>query len=133
MKRYLLALALLSSLPLAMTSMAAAAQDQDHDHGWGHQDDHDHDHGDHGRGHDDHGWRDDDHHDHGRHVGWDKHYRRGEYLPERYRVREYYVDDYARYHLYAPPRGYVWVQGDSGQFVLIAVATGLIVQEMLGQ
>jgi len=65
-------------------------------------------------------------------MGWDRHYRRGDYLPERYRAREYYVDDYSRYHLYAPPRGYVWVHGDDGQFVLVALATGLIVQEMLG-
>jgi Ni/Co efflux regulator RcnB len=141
MKRHLLALALLSSLPLVMTTTAAAAQDyQGHDHG-------DHDHGDRGHGwdhgdrhddrdHDNPGWHDDHdrgwHEDHGRHVGWDRHYRRGEYLPERYRVREYYVDDYARYHLYAPPRGYVWVHGDEGQFVLVAVATGLIVNELLG-
>lgn len=130
MKRHLLALALLSSLPLVMTTTAAVAQDQghdhDHDHGWDHRDDHDH-----GHDRDDHGRYDD--HDHGRHVGWDRHYRRGDYLPERYRAHEYYVDDYARYHLYAPPRGYHWVRGDDGQFVLIAVATGLIVQEMLGQ
>ncbi|HUB89864.1 MAG TPA: RcnB family protein [Dyella sp.] len=138
MKRHLLALALLSSLPLVMTATAASAQDYqdhgDHDHGsdqhGDHHDDRDHhDHDDHGR-HDDHdrGWHD----DHGHHVGWDRHYRRGEYLPERYRAREYYVDDYARYHLYAPPRGYVWVHGDEGQFVLVAVATGLIVNELLG-
>lgn len=134
MKRHLLALALLSSLPLVMTTTAAVAQDHDHgdhgdhDHGWDRQGD-DHDHG-HGHDRDDRGWHED--HDHGRHVGWDRHYRRGEYLPERYRVREYYVDDYASYHLYAPPRGYVWVRGDDGQFVLVALATGLIVQELLG-
>jgi Ni/Co efflux regulator RcnB len=121
MKRHLLALALLSALPMVMTTTAAFAQDY-HDH-----DDHGHDHG----RHDDHGWHD-DHHDHGRHVGWDKHYHRGEYLPERYRAREYYVTDYQRYHLYAPPRGYVWVQGDAGEFVLIAAATGLIVNELVG-
>lgn len=140
MKRHLLALALLSSLPLVMTATAASAQDyQDHgDHGQGwdqHGDRHD-DRDHHDR--DDHGWRDDHdhghgrHEDHGRHVGWDRHYRRGDYLPDRYRVREYYVDDYARYHLYAPPRGYVWIRGDQGQFVLVAVATGLIVNELLG-
>ncbi|HUA80816.1 MAG TPA: RcnB family protein [Dyella sp.] len=132
MKRHLLALALLSSIPLAMTATAAMAQDQDH--GW-QQDDHgyDHDHGhdqdrDH---HDDHGWHGDDHYDHGRHVGWDRHYHRGEYLPERYRGRDYYVVDYSRYRLYAPPRGYQWVRGYDGGFVLVAVATGLIVNEIL--
>ena len=135
MKRHLLALALLASVPLAMTTTAAVAQDQDHDHGRDHHDDHDRGHyqdRDHGNDRDDHGWRD-DHHDHGRHVGWDRHYRRGEYLPERYRVREYYVDDYARYHLYAPPPGHRWVRGDDGEFVLVAIATGLIVTELVGQ
>jgi Ni/Co efflux regulator RcnB len=128
MKRHLLALALLSSLPLAMCATTAMAQD--HGQGW-HDDDHGHDHhgrDDHGHGHDNHGWHD----DHGYHAGWDRHYNRGEYLPERYRGREYYVDDYARYHLYAPPRGHRWVRGYDGQFVLVAVASGLIVTEMLG-
>ncbi|RUL69423.1 RcnB family protein [Dyella choica] len=128
MKRHLLALALLSAVPMLMTTTAAYAQDH-HDHGWGDQDD-DHGHG-HGHGHDK--WDDDgEHHDHGRHRGWDKHYGRGEYLPERYRVREYYVEDYGRYHLYAPPPGYVWIQGDDGGYVLVAIATGLIVNELLG-
>ncbi|MFC3652922.1 RcnB family protein [Dyella humi] len=130
MKRHLLALALLSSLPLVMTTTAAVAQDQDHDHDHGWQDDHGHDH-DHGHDRDDHG-RYDDRHDHGRHEGWDRHYGRGEYLPERYRGREYYIDDYARYHLYAPRPDQRWIRGDDGQFVLVAVATGLIVSEMVG-
>ncbi|WP_233840351.1 RcnB family protein [Dyella sp. 2HG41-7] len=134
MKRHLLALALLSSIPLVMTATAAMAQDQDHgwqqdDHGYDHDHGHDHDH-DRDR-HDDHGWRDDDHHDHGRHVGWDRHYRRGEYLPERYRGPDYYVVDYPRYRLYAPPQGYRWVRSDDGGFVLVAVATGLIINEIL--
>lgn len=130
MKRHLFALGLISVLPILMTSTAVYAQDyQEHGHGWGDQGD-EHGHG-HGHGHD-HGWRDDDEHDHGRHLGWDKHYRRGDYLPERYRVREYYVDDYTAYHLYAPPQGYVWIRGDDGQFVLVALATGLIVNELLG-
>lgn len=94
-------------------------------------------HGNHG----DHGWHDDGHHDHddrwhgddhGRHLGWDRHYRRGERLPERYRGPEFYVSDYARYHLYAPPAGYRWIRGDNGEFVLVAMTTGLIVQELLG-
>jgi len=135
MKRHLLALALLSAVPMVMATTAAVAQDHDHDHGWGRQDD-DHGHGhDHGRGHDrdDRGWHDDDHHDHGRHLGWDKHYRRGEYLPDRYRVREYYVEDYGRYRLRPPPPGYGWYRSDDGEYVLVAIATGLIVQELLGQ
>ena len=123
MKRYLLALALLSAVPLAMTTTAAIAQGQGHGHGHGHG----HDDGDDG------GWQDGDHHDHGRHLGWDKHYRRGEYLPDRYRVREYYVEDYGRYRLRPPPPGYGWYRSDDGEYVLVAIATGLIVQELLGQ
>ncbi|HET7329795.1 RcnB family protein [Dyella sp.] len=133
MKRHLLALALLSAVPMVMVSTAAVAQGRGHDHDQGWQDD-DHGHG-HGHGHDrdDRGWHDDDHHDHGRHLGWDKHYRRGEYLPERYRVREYYVEDYGRYRLRPPPPGYGWYRSDDGEYVLVAIATGLIVQELLGQ
>lgn len=132
MKRHLFALALLSAVPMVMTTTAAFAQGQD----WGGQDD-DHGHGNghgHGHGHDgdDRGWRDDDHHDHGRHRGWDKHYGRGEYLPERYRVREYYVEDYRTYRLAPPPPGYGWYRNDDGEYVLVAIATGLIVQELLG-
>jgi Ni/Co efflux regulator RcnB len=59
--------------------------------------------------------------DHGRH------YRRGEVLPWQYRQRPYYVNDW-RVHrgLYAPPYGYQWVQDDAGDFILVALATGLI-------
>jgi len=115
MKRHLLALALISTLPLAMTATAAMAQAPDL--GWAPQD----------HGYDHH----DDHHDNGHHGGWDKHYKRGDRLPDRYRGHEYYVTDYSRYHLRAPPSGYHWIRGDDGQFVLVAVATGLIVQEVL--
>lgn len=119
MKRHLLALALLASLPMVMTTTAAFAQDQDH--GWDHR----------GDDHYDHGHDRDYHYDHDHHGGWDRHYGRGEYLPERYRAREYYVDDYARYHLYAPPPGHRWIRGYDGNFVLVAVATGLIVTELV--
>lgn len=125
MKRHLLALALLSAVPMVMTTTAAFAQD----HGWDQDEDHDHGHGHgHGHGHDGDDW----HHDNGRHRGWDKHYGRGEYLPERYRVREYYVEDYRTYRLAPPPPGYGWYRNDDGEYVLVAIATGLIVQELLG-
>ncbi|RDS82031.1 hypothetical protein DWU99_15170 [Dyella psychrodurans] len=125
----------MSAFAISINAFAAPIQDQDHDHGqgWG-QDDHGHGHDD--RDHDhgyDHDHYDHDHydHDHGRHGGWDKHYGRGDRLPERYRGPDYYVDDYERYHLYAPRPGYRWVRGDDGQFVLVAVATGIIIQEVL--
>lgn len=144
MKRFFVAAASLSLLALSISAVAAPWQDRDHDqdHGWsddghgrGHGRGHDDDDRGHGRGHDDdrRGYgRDDDRHDNGRHLGWDKHYGRGDRLPERYRVREYYVDDYYRYHLHEPRPGYRWVRGDGGQFVLIAITTGIITDIVLG-
>jgi len=137
MKRFFVAAASLPLLALSISAVAGPWQDRDHDqgHGWsddghgrGHGRGHDDDDRGHGRGH----GRDDDRHDNGRHLGWDKHYGRGDRLPERYRVREYYVDDYYRYHLHEPRPGYRWVRGDDGQFVLIAIATGIITDIVLG-
>jgi Ni/Co efflux regulator RcnB len=72
-------------------------------------------------------------HDNGRHRGWEKQgYRRGERLPARYSSTEYYVTDYQRYDLREPERGYRWVRDDDGQFVLVAVATGIITDIILG-
>ena len=50
---------------------------------------------------------------------------RGQYLPQTYRGRDRFVD-YRRHHLRAPPRGYGWVQGNSNQFLMVALASGLI-------
>jgi Ni/Co efflux regulator RcnB len=50
---------------------------------------------------------------------------KGQRLDARYRGRGYYVDDYRRYGLRAPPRGYRW-QRVNDQYILAAVATGLI-------
>ncbi len=57
-------------------------------------------------------------------------FRRGGYLPPQYRSRQYVVDDWRGHHLSAPPRGYHWVQ-TGGDYVLAAIATGLIVQLLL--
>lgn len=55
---------------------------------------------------------------------------RGQRLDARYRGGGYYVSDYRRYGLRAPPRGYRWHRvGD--QYVLAAVATGLIASVIL--
>jgi Ni/Co efflux regulator RcnB len=53
--------------------------------------------------------------------------RGGYYNGPRYVVRG---GDYDRYHLRQPPHGYEWVQ-DGGQFVLIAVASGVIADILL--
>jgi Ni/Co efflux regulator RcnB len=62
------------------------------------------------------------------------HYRRGEYLPHQFRQRQYYVNDWNARRLYAPPQGYQWVQADdSGDYLLVAMATGLIANLILNQ
>lgn len=94
-------------------------------------------------------------HDNGRHVGWDRgrhngyyynnrwyygpppqayygnpyyrpgyaSWRRGAALPPYY--RGYVVNDYYRYHLRQPPRGYAWYRvGDD--YLLAAIASGII-------
>ncbi|MFD3266193.1 RcnB family protein [Phenylobacterium ferrooxidans] len=54
-------------------------------------------------------------------------WRRGQRLPSQYRSSAYYVNDYGRYGLRAPPRGHRWVRANN-DYVLAAIATGLIVQ-----
>lgn len=68
-------------------------------------------------------------HDRGRHEGW---YKRGGYLPEEYRTR-YVVTDWRYDRLREPPRGYHWVRSDNGDFLLVAIATGVIVDLLLNQ
>jgi len=50
---------------------------------------------------------------------------RGQRLDHRYRGTGYYVADYHRHGLRAPPRGYRW-QRVNDQYVMAAIATGLI-------
>ena len=57
-------------------------------------------------------------------------FHRGERLSAEYRHRHYVVDDWRGHQLSAPPRGYHWVQM-GGDYVLVAIATGIIVQLML--
>lgn len=67
-------------------------------------------------------------HDRGRHEGW---YHRGGRLPAEYRVTRYYVPDYRVYNLREPPRGYRWVRSDNGDFLMVAIATGIIANIIL--
>ncbi|MDP1631487.1 MAG: RcnB family protein [Caulobacter sp.] len=60
------------------------------------------------------------------HAAW----RRGAYLPSYYRSRGYVVSDYGRYRLRPPPRGYYWYR-DGNDFLLAAVATGLILDVII--
>jgi Ni/Co efflux regulator RcnB len=64
---------------------------------------------------------DNDRHDNGRHNGW----RRGGHIDRRDWDRGVRVNDYNRYHLSRPPRGYEWRRVDNN-YVLAAAATGLI-------
>lgn len=60
------------------------------------------------------------------HSDWHK----GERLPAEYRDRNYVVDDWRGHGLSAPPRGYHWV-GVNGDYVLAAVATGVIASVLM--
>jgi Ni/Co efflux regulator RcnB len=57
-------------------------------------------------------------------------FRRGGRLPTEYRSRQYVVEDWRSHRLSAPPRGYHWVQ-TGGDYVLVAIATGVILQLLL--
>lgn len=59
-------------------------------------------------------------------------FHRGGHIPQEYRSRQYYVSDWRGHHLSAPPRGHQWVQVGS-DYVLIAVATGLIANLLINQ
>ena len=138
-------LSVVCGVMLMLAGGTALAQDYDQGHGHDrghdrrHQDDGDRGHG-HGRGYDDgddrgpgrghayghyKNW-----HDRGEHEGW---YRRGGYLPVEYRSSRYVVYDWRADHLREPPRGYHWVRSDNGDFLLVAIATGVIVDLLLNQ
>jgi Ni/Co efflux regulator RcnB len=143
MKRFLLA----SSISLMLLSSAAMAA-PGHGHGgggeghgnphagqavhgdrWAHDGDNDNRHDRYKRGHRyAKGHR--AHHDNGLHLGQYK-FERGERVPSMYMERRYYVEDYNAYNLAPPPTGYRWVRPDTGRYLLISTATGLISQ-MLG-
>ncbi len=95
----------------------------DRDHDYRDHDDRDHDYRGHGQ------FRYTNWHDRGRHEGW---YHRGGYLPVEYRTR-YVVTDWRRDRLREPPYGYRWVRSDNGDFLLVAIATGVIVDLLLNQ
>ena len=68
----------------------------------------------------------------GRGAGPNHAFYRGGRLPSEYRDRSYVVDDWRGHRLYAPPRGYQWVQ-TGGDYVLVALATGIIAAILLNQ
>lgn len=67
----------------------------------------------------------------GRHgAGPNHNWVRGSRIPPQYRTRHYVVQDWRGHRLSAPPRGYHWVQ-NGGDYLLIAIATGVIAQIIL--
>lgn len=59
-------------------------------------------------------------------------WRRGERLPSYYQGH-YRQVDYRREHLRAPPRGYRYVEDDRGDYLLVGIATGVILSIILSQ
>ena len=88
---------------------------------------------DHFHGHDRPDW---DHpgyrHDHYRGAGPHHEWQRGGRLPREYRGHRYEVADWHARHLSPPPRGYHWVEAN-GDYVLAAIATGVILDTLLSQ
>jgi Ni/Co efflux regulator RcnB len=73
--------------------------------------------------------------DHGRNYGHGPgpRFYRGQHLPPRYMGGNYYVNDYRHYRLHDPRPGHRWVRSDNGQFLLVAIATGVIVEALVSQ
>ena len=57
-------------------------------------------------------------------------YYRGGRMPPYYRSHQFVVDDWRAHNLSRPPRGYHWVQS-GGDYVLVAIATGIILELLL--
>ncbi len=119
-------------LPIVLAALAVAlpalsmADPRDHD------DRHDRDgYSHHDRDHDRADW---DHpgyrHDYYRGAGPNHDWQRGSSLPREYWGPRYVVNDWRGHHLSAPPRGYHWVSVN-GDYVLAAVATGIILDTLL--
>lgn len=71
-------------------------------------------------------WDNNGGHDNGKHRGWYK----GGHIERNDWNRGERINDYRRYHLQSPPRGYEWRRVDNN-YVLAAAATGLIMGLML--
>ena len=133
MKRSITVLALISLIASTAALADSDRRDSDKRHryesGW--DDRHDRGH----RGHQHHHSR----HEHGRvhvrqyyapHGYYHRTWRRGDRLPRAYYARQYVVHDHRAWHLHAPPRGYRWIRPMDDRYLLVEVATGLIVQAL---
>ncbi|QNP41689.1 RcnB family protein [Lysobacter solisilvae (ex Woo and Kim 2020)] len=101
-----------AALLLAFTAPAFADKGRKHEHPPGHT-------------------QADGRHDNGRHLGWQKQaWKRGDRIVLVEVEPRYYIDDYRMYRLDAPPRGYRWIRPMDDRYLLVEVATGLIVQAL---
>ena len=66
----------------------------------------------------------------GHSEGW---YKKGGHMPTEYRGGSYAVTDWQSEHLSAPPRGYHYVRSDNGDFILVAITTGVIASIIAAQ
>ncbi len=75
-------------------------------------------------------------HDNQRHdergAGPDHSWHKGDRVPAEYRDKRHEVADWKAHNLRQPPRGYHWVNVN-GDYVLAAVATGVIADLLLNQ
>ena len=70
-------------------------------------------------------------HDRGRHLGWYKQqWKRGDRIVWDDIEPRYYVEDYRVYHLSPPPAGYRWVRPMDDRYLLVSIATGMIVEAL---
>lgn len=135
---------LLTCAAMALSSVTSVAQARDgHGHDGWRQDRHGH--------HDRREWR--EHRDDRRHYsnGYERGYRdaqrftpqvrhygpphrwsRGDRLPRGYHERYYVVNDWRGHRLHRPNPGYQWVQSGS-EFLLVAIATGVITSVILSR
>ena len=123
---------------LSTAGLAQASPGHGNGHGNGHGQKHGHhDKNHHGNGHHDRGgdrdyrdhYRDHAYHDRDDHHGWHK---GGRLADHYYRDDRYWVRDWHARHLREPPRGHRWLNID-GDYVLAAVATGVITAIVLGR
>jgi Ni/Co efflux regulator RcnB len=108
MKKQLSTLMICGALLVSSAAVMATPAPQDRDH-------HDN--------HDNHGPSHHSMYDRGRSEGW---YKKGGHVPTEYRGGSYVVTDWRARHLRQPPRGYHYVRSDNGDFLLVAISTGII-------
>ena len=65
-------------------------------------------------------------------VGPNHNWHRGSRMPPSYRTRHYVVNDWRGHRLSAPPRDHYWVQ-NGADYLLVAIATGVIAQIILSR